>query len=155
MQTQLSQAQSEVQQEKDNKLATEQQLEAQGAAHKKALQEAAQQMQVELPLVITGATVRINGTYKSTGELHNGMTLFQKEADPNKWLRYTTSNKWMISPTSAKDENSCVGLMYCVETGLTHPTAAATWKPMGKWEEQGIISVVSAHFQQVFTSVAN
>ena len=39
MQTQLSQAQSELQQKKDNKLATEQQLEAQGAAHTKALQQ--------------------------------------------------------------------------------------------------------------------
>ena len=66
---------------------------------------------VELSLVIKGATgdsaSAINGTYKPTGstagDMHNGRMLYQKEGDPDMWLRSAGSNL-MVSPTSAKDE---------------------------------------------------
>ena len=87
------------------------------------------------PLRISGATGEsassVNGTYMPTGKAYNGRMLLRQQEDPDMWLRYVTYdglNTWIVSTTSSKDANVDVGVCFCVEKNLLHPTEAGTWK---------------------------
>jgi hypothetical protein len=64
-------------------------------------------------LRISGATgsnaASVNGVYNPTDEISNGVTVYQKAGDPNKWLEYTPL-KWMVKPT--KDRGTSYG--WCI-----------------------------------------
>jgi len=76
-------------------------------------------------VTVSGATgtnaAYVNGTYAPTGELHNGKTLFRKVNDPDKWLRYSKNDSWMVSSTSDKDANNNLCWAHSVEKDLAHP----------------------------------
>ena len=97
-------------------------------------------------VLIAGATgnnaAHVNGAYTPTGQVHNGRELLQKEGDQDKWLRYATNNKWMVSPTSSKDENSCAAWMYS-EVGVADPALASKWTVWdgSVWKDQGSVAV--------------
>ena len=102
---------------------------------------------VEGTMLIAGATgssaTNINGAYIPTGQVHNGRELLQKEGGQNKWLRYTTGNRWVVSGT--KDANNLNGWVHS-EAGVADPALASTWKVLdgGAWEEQGSAAVAHA-----------
>ena len=62
---------------------------------------------------IAGATgtnaTSVNGVYEPTEEVSNGVTVYRKVGDANKWLEYTAL-KWMVKPT--KDKNTAYG--WCI-----------------------------------------
>jgi hypothetical protein len=62
---------------------------------------------------ISGATgpnaTSVNGVYEPTEETSNGITVYKKVGDANKWLEYTAL-KWMVKPT--KDKGTAYG--WCI-----------------------------------------
>ena len=77
--------------------------------------------------------------YQPTRELHNGKPLFQKQGDPDKWLRFNVNNKWSITDTADKDANNYVSWCHSVEADIEHPIKVKSWNIYAngsedKWE---------------------
>ncbi len=77
--------------------------------------------------------------YEATRELHNDKSLFQKQGDPDKWLRFNVNNKWSITDTASKDANDSVSWCHSMEWNIEHPTQVKSWKIYAngsedKWE---------------------
>ena len=60
----------------------------------------------------------LNGVYEPTRECHNGKPLFQKQCDPDKWLRFDINNRWIICSTASKEDNNSVCWYHSLESGI-------------------------------------
>ena len=69
----------------------------------------------------------INSWFIRTGQTHNEHMLYQSLSNPDNWLRYTTSGRWMVSTTSHKDKNLSEGFCCCKNFGLPKPSHAKGW----------------------------
>jgi hypothetical protein len=71
----------------------------------------------------------LNGVYEPTHEWHNGKPLFQKQGDPDKWLRFDLDNQWVISPTASKEANNSGCWCHSVESDIAidHPIKVKSW----------------------------
>jgi hypothetical protein len=59
--------------------------------------------------------------------VYNGQLLFQKQGDPEKWLRFSKTKKWMFSPLSDKDANNAASWCKSVEDDVEHPSEVKSW----------------------------
>ena len=97
---------------------------------------------------ISGATgpcsFLINGVYDPVDdELHNDRPVFQKRGDGDKWLRFTSRRRWVVSNTSRKENDSHGCWAYCVEKDVMDPSFARRWKVLqtDNFEEQPSVAV--------------
>jgi hypothetical protein len=94
------------------------------------------------PVLIGGVVGKkanvLNGVYEPTRQLHNGKPLFQKQGDPDKWLRFDVKKLWLFCATANKDANNSVSWCHSVETDIEHPTKVKNWtiydRSENKWE---------------------
>ena len=107
------------------------------------------------PVIITGATgpraAEVNGTYKPTGDEHNGHPVYHNPVK-DRWLHCASTDEWCVSGTKNKDAMKPAGVAVCMEPNLFDPTHGKTWKVnVGgdkPWDEQGSL-VVSHDLSQV------
>ena len=81
----------------------------------------------------------LNGVYEPMRILQNGKPVFQKQGDPDKWLRFDVKNRWLFCPTASKDANNSLSWCHSVETDIEHPTKVKSWNIYangcgGKWQ---------------------
>ncbi len=76
-------------------------------------------------------------TFAPTVEISNGRRVWVMVHRPNICLRFTSSNKWMVSDIKDKGANNLRGLCTS-EAGVAHPTMAKKWKVFedGKFRAQ-------------------
>ena len=86
----------------------------------------------------------VNGVYEPVDEAYNGKVLFRKRGDADKWLRYTTTQKWVVSSTASKDANNTTGWCMSVELGLASPMEVSSWEIAvgGKFVAQATIATL-------------
>lgn len=79
---------------------------ANGAEKKWEVHDAMKCIQWSSPVLIEGVVGRkakvLNGVYEQTRDLQNGKPLFQKQGDPDIWLRFGTGKQWLITATGNK-----------------------------------------------------
>eukprot|EP00929_Paragymnodinium_shiwhaense_P044907 TRINITY_DN23013_c0_g1_i1.p1 TRINITY_DN23013_c0_g1~~TRINITY_DN23013_c0_g1_i1.p1 ORF type:complete len:412 (-),score=75.33 TRINITY_DN23013_c0_g1_i1:149-1384(-) len=88
----------------------------------------------------------VNGSYVSAGN-HNNKSLFRKQLDGDKWLRWVPGKRnWMISTTADKEANNGVGWAFCVEKDLDDPALAKRWVVWTgtEWKEQSDVHISSS-----------
>jgi len=71
----------------------------------------------------------VNGTYLSTEERLNGMTVYSKLGSTHCFLIRCQDGKWAAGATSEqlKDNEIYAGIASTIEEGLSHPTLAKQW----------------------------
>jgi hypothetical protein len=69
----------------------------------------------------------LNGVYEATGDLYNGKPLYRKRNEHDKWLLFTTKNKWCFSSSASKDSKDGKGWCFSVQTGVDNPTQVVKW----------------------------
>merc|ERR1719174_3102411 len=74
----------------------------------------------------------INSCFLRNGEMHNDRMLYQSLSNPDHWLRYTTTGRWMVSTTEDKDRNFPIGFCHCKAFGLLDPSHAKGWFVLGR-----------------------
>jgi hypothetical protein len=79
------------------------------------------------PLLIHGATDRINGKYTAIGTECNGQVLYQRDGDDDTWLRCCPDGNWLVSSTYDKDKNTNGGFMHSQETNVSSPLDVKSW----------------------------
>jgi hypothetical protein len=83
----------------------------------------------------------LNGVYEPAREWQNGKPLFQKQGDPDKWLRFDVKPQLMICSTASKEANNSERWCHSVESDIDidHPIKVKSWTTYAngsndKWE---------------------
>ena len=74
----------------------------------------------------------INSYFVQTGEMYNNRMLYQSLSNPDHWLWYTTTRRWMISTTRDRDLNFPNGFCHCKDFGLPDPSHTKGWFVLGR-----------------------
>jgi hypothetical protein len=93
---------------------------------------------------ITGSSAEIvNGIYDVTNTQLNDHFLFQKQGDPDKFLRYAANGAWMVGDTKNKDENNNLGWAFSSNGQRYLPEDTGSWTVFsnGKWVDQYVGTV--------------
>ena len=69
----------------------------------------------------------LNEVFEPTHEWYNVKPLFQKQGDPDKWLRFNVDNHWVIGDTENKNSNNNVSWCHIVESHIDHPLKVKNW----------------------------
>ena len=86
----------------------------------------------------------LNGNYAVTGDLFNGLMLYQHVERPDLWLRYT-GGRWSVGNTLSKDsKNNRESFAYCDGEHTTHPEEGTNWRVRvgNRWETQLAVNVL-------------
>ncbi len=87
--------------------------------------------EIQAPLLIGGVVGKsaslLNGVYEPTRDVHNGKPLFKKQGDRDMWLRFNSSNTWVISSEIDEALPHYSSFSHGVESDIDHPTNVKTW----------------------------
>jgi hypothetical protein len=86
----------------------------------------------------------INGLFVRVDEMYNGHALYRKETDPDIWLRYSPSERWVISYTADKVMNNINCEALSETKRLLHPWTASDWDVGGTRQKLDVIAVEEA-----------
>jgi hypothetical protein len=101
-------------------------------------------------VIISGASGNnaafVNGSFLSVDELYNGRALYQKDGDPNAWLRYCMDSRWAVSTTADKVANNNDCMAFSVNMGMAFATGESLWNVLvdGDWVKQKAVRVSPA-----------
>jgi len=98
----------------------------------------APQKQIAESIRIEGAVgifaKHINSCFVQSGEMYNDHMLYQSSSNPDHWLWFTTTGRWMVSTTKDRDLNFYFsnGFCHCKDFGLLDPSHAKGWLVLGR-----------------------